>query len=72
MEGRLRLLKQAKANTDDADRRIKELKERVKVLEAIEKQLKGVKVSPRYARPATTPLTFEVKKGGQTFDVQLK
>lgn len=72
LEGRGRLLKGAKADTADLDRRIKELKERVKVLEAMEKQLKDVKVSPKFSKRNTTPLRVTVQKGAQTIDIQLK
>jgi hypothetical protein len=72
LEGRAQLLKQAKVDAAAVLRRIKDLKERDKVLQEMVKRLKDVKVPEKYAQRKTTPLAYEVKKGAQTFDIKLE
>ena len=71
LEVRAQLLKQAKVEDAALARRIKDLKERDKTLQAMVKQLKDVKVPEKYGQRRTTPLAYEVKKGAQTFDLKL-
>lgn len=71
LEGRAQLLKQAKTEDAGLARRIKDLKERDKILQAMVKRLKDVKVPEQYGHHRTTPLKYEVKSGVQTFDLKL-
>jgi hypothetical protein len=72
LEGRAQLLKQAKADDAAVTRRIKDLKERDKVLQEMVKRLKDVKLPERFTHRKTTPLAYEVKNGAQTFDIKLE
>lgn len=72
LEARARLLKQARADDTAVTRRIKDLKERDKVLQAMVQRLKDVKVPEKYGQRRTTPLTYEAKTGDQTLDLKLQ
>jgi hypothetical protein len=72
LEGRAQLLKQAKVDDTALTRRIKDLKERDKILQEMVKRLKDVKLPEKFTHRKTTPLAYEVKKGPQTFDIKLE
>jgi hypothetical protein len=70
-EARAALMKEAKAKDDALPPRIKDLKERLKVAQEMEKQLKGIKVAPKFAARETTPLRVTIRTGTQTIDIRL-
>jgi len=71
LEGRAQLLKQAKADDAALVRRLKDLKERDRILQEMVKRLKDVKVPEKFGQRRTTTLTYEAKKGNQTWDLEL-
>jgi hypothetical protein len=71
-EERARLLKLAKADDESLTKRVKELKDRLKILEEAQKRVKGVKLPEAYGTKEKTPLMVMVQSGKQTADFVLK
>ncbi|MBI1915235.1 MAG: hypothetical protein HYS12_10930 [Planctomycetes bacterium] len=71
-EERARLLKLAKADDEPLTKRIKELKDRLKVLEEAQKRVKGIKLPEAYGTKEKTPLKMTVESGKQTANFELK
>jgi hypothetical protein len=71
-EVRAGLMKQAKATDAELSRRIEDMKDRKKKMEALQRSLKGVNVDPRCLRKETTPLDYKIAPGPQTITVVLK
>src|SRR5262245_32160401 len=75
LESRAELMKKAKAEEAELEKvakQIKEMKDRVKILDAMQAKLKGVKLDPQYSAPDMTPLMVALKPGKQTYDIDLK
>src|SRR5262249_43566632 len=71
-EERARLLKIAKVEDEKLTKRIKELRDRLKVLQTAQKRIKGVKIPDGYTTKEQTPLKLTVEPGKQTADFALK
>ncbi len=71
-EERARLLKMAKVDDKELTKRIKDLKDRLKVLEDAQKRIKGVKIPSTFVTKEETPLRLAVEPGKQTADFVLK
>jgi len=71
-EERARLLKTAKVDDKELTKHIKDLKDRLKVLEDAQKRIKGVKIPSAFVTKEETPLRLAVEPGKQTADFVLK
>ena len=71
-EERAELLKMAKVDDKELMKRIKDLKDRLKVLEDAQKRIKGIKIPAAFVTKQETPLSVTVEPGKQTADFVLK
>lgn len=70
LENRAKLIKMAKKENAELDKEIAEMKDRLKTIDKVRKDV--VKVPKKYTDIETTPLSFEVKEGEQTINIELK
>jgi hypothetical protein len=71
LETRRDLMEKVKQQDEELTKRIAEWKERLKVLRDAQKRVKGVKFNEKYTKKETSPLTFQIKGGEQTFNIKL-
>jgi hypothetical protein len=72
LEQRAKLMKEAKQEDKELAKQIEEMKDRLKVLQAAERQVKQISLPTKYTKRDTTPLTANITGESQTIDLELK